>query len=619
METFLAPLRGLKEFEDILMQLHSQKGMIQVSGCIDAEKAHMIYALGNDSKHRVVVTFNEQKAKELYEEYLFFDQDALYFPAKDILFYQADIHGNLLTEQRITALKAIAEKKSVTIFTTFDGLMNKMAPAENFIDSVIHLKDGENYSFSNVQKKLVEMGYTKNFQVQAAGEFAVRGGILDIFPLTEEVPVRIEFMGDDIDAMRTFDAETQRSIDSLEEVFIYPACEFVFTKERTAEGLKRLEKEVKKVYDNFRKEMKTEEAYRVKSIADAFQEEILALGTSANADFFLPYFCKETVSILDFFDVKNTVIYLDEPVRCIEKGRVTELEFTESMKQRLDKGYILPGQIDALFSYKQMIGKLERMQCVALSSLDLREKELTIKNHYSIQSRSVSAYNHSFETLVKDLKRYKKEGYQIVLLSSSKTRAQTLAKDLMEEELSSFYTEDFSHVVKPGEIMTAYGKIKKGYEYPILKFAVISESDIFGVEKKKKKQRHIYEGEKIRDFSEIKVGDYVVHENHGLGIYKGIEKVEVDKVVKDYMKIEYDKGGNLYIPATQLDLIQKFAGSEAKKPKLNRLGTQEWGKTKARVKHAVEEIAKELVELYALRQNDEGFSYMEDTPWQKEF
>ena len=172
--------------------------------------------------------------------------------------------------------------------------------------------------------------------------------------------------------------------------------------------------------------------------------------------------------------------------------------------------------------------------------------------------------------------------------------------------------------VNPGEIMTAYGHVAEGYEYPMLKFTVIAETDIFGKVKKKKKRKS-YEGRKIQSFSELKPGDYVVHENHGLGIYQGIEKIEVDKIAKDYMKISYAKGGNLYIPATQLDLIQKYASADSKKPKLNRLGTQEWTKTKKRVRGAVKEIAKDLVQLYASRQEQEGYQYGEDTVWQREF
>ena len=207
----------------------------------------------------------------------------------------------------------------------------------------------------------------------------------------------------------------------------------------------------------------------------------------------------------------------------------------------------------------------------------------------------------------------------MILLSGSRTRAKRLADDLMAEGLNAFYSEDYDHEVKPGEIMTGYGKIKKGYEYPMLKFVVISESDIFGGEKKKKKRKRIYEGEKIASFTDLNIGDYVVHESHGLGIYRGIEKIEVDKTEKDYIKIEYAGGGNLYILATQLEQIQKYAGAGAKKPKLNKLGGQEWNKTKSRVKGAVREIAEDLVKLYAVRQNDRGFAFGPDTVWQKEF
>ena len=207
----------------------------------------------------------------------------------------------------------------------------------------------------------------------------------------------------------------------------------------------------------------------------------------------------------------------------------------------------------------------------------------------------------------------------MILISGSRTRAERLAEDLRDHELNSFYTENMDRQVSPGEILVAYGKVDRGYEYPLIKFVVISESDIFGQEKKKKKKRKIYEGRKIQSFSELSVGDCVVHENHGLGIYRGIEKVEVDKVIKDYMKIEYAGGSNLYVPATQLDVIQKYGDAETKKPKLNKLGTPEWGRTKSKVRGAVRDIAKDLVQLYAVRQQKEGFVYGPDTVWQREF
>jgi transcription-repair coupling factor (superfamily II helicase) len=256
---------------------------------------------------------------------------------------------------------------------------------------------------------------------------------------------------------------------------------------------------------------------------------------------------------------------------------------------------------------------------VSLCTIEQKPKDWKIIGSYDLTVQSVSTYNNSFDLLVKDLTSWKRKKYQAVLLSGSKTRASRLAEDLRDNGLSAFYSEDYDRQVQPGEIMVLYGHSRKGFEYPLLKFVLISESDIFGHRKKGKKKRHTYSGQKVQDFSELSVGDYVVHENHGLGIYRGIEKVEVDKVMKDYIKIEYSGGSNLYILATQLDALQKYAGSDAKKPKLNKLGGQEWNKTKTRVKGAVKDIAMELVRLYAVRQEKEGYPYGKDTVWQQEF
>ncbi len=236
-----------------------------------------------------------------------------------------------------------------------------------------------------------------------------------------------------------------------------------------------------------------------------------------------------------------------------------------------------------------------------------------------LAARNVAPYNNSFEALVKDLARFKRSGYRVLLLSGSRTRAKRLAEDLRDQELAAVYTEDPLREVQAGEVVTYYGHVNKGFEYPMLKFVVLSETDIFGAEKKRKKGKKLYQGQKIKDFNELKVGDYVVHETHGLGIYRGIEKVEMEGVVKDYIKIEYRDGGNLYVLATGLDVIQKYASADAKAPKLNRLGSKEWERTKTKVRGAVSQVASDLVELYALRQQSEGYRFEKDTVWQKEF
>lgn len=619
MEAFIQPLKSLKEYEDLEEGLKQLKGIVQVSGCIDSQKPHMIYALNNGFAGKIIVTFSEQKARELYEGYRFFDRSVVSYPARDILFYQSDIRGNLLTGQRVAALKAILEQDFPVVITTFDALMDRLMPLSAFRQGIKEFKVGDSLKLNEISRALVQMGYERNYQIEAAGQFAIRGGILDIFPLTEENPYRIELWGDEIDSMRSFEVGSQRSIENLDKIRVYPASELVVNDAALREGFSKIEAESNKIYAALKKEMKTEEAYRIKNALDTLKEEITELGGVANIDSYLNYFFEETESFLEYFKGKNPLVFLDEPVRSLEKGKAVQQEFSESMKHRLEKGYILPGQISTIYSWKEVLSSLERRKCVALSTLDYKINELEIKTRYNISARTVNPYNSSFDLLVKDLIRYKRNGFKVILLSGSETRAGRLAVDLQQEGLSCFFTVDYDHSVKPGEIMVAYGKLKKGFEYPDLKFVVISESDIFGGEKKIKKKRRKYEGEKIQNFTELSIGDYVVHENHGLGIYRGIEKVEIENTVKDYIKIEYDKGGNLYIQATQLELIQKYAGADAKKPKLNRLGGQEWKKTKTRVRGAVKEIARELVELYAVRRNREGFVYGQDTVWQKEF
>lgn len=325
------------------------------------------------------------------------------------------------------------------------------------------------------------------------------------------------------------------------------------------------------------------------------------------------------VSFLKYFPENETLLFYDEPHRLQETAETVEAEYTESLKNRADAGMKEEGEEELrVFQTKDIISEMNRYSGIGLTTLESKCGLFKVRSVYTVQAKGVNPYNNSFELLTRDLKRLKRNGYRVVLLSGSRTRAKRLAEDLRDYDLSSFYSEDMQREVKPGEIMAAYGYASEGYEYPMLKFVVISESDIFG-RKKKKKKRKKYEGQRIQDFAELKPGDYVVHENHGIGVYKGIEKIEVEKIVKDYMKIVYAEGGVLYIPVAQMDLIQKYAGADAKKPRLNKLGTIQWGKTKSQVKKAVQIVAKDLVELYAVRQQSEGFVYGPDTVWQKEF
>ncbi len=617
---FANPLEELIEYQDMKRDLERGNGPLLVSGCMDSQKAHLLSELSDVTRWKLIVTYDDQRARELYEDYRCFDPEAWLYPARDLLFYSSDIHGNLLTRQRMQVMRLLAEEKGGVIITTIDGLMDHLLPMEKLTSHCLRLESGEVLDIEKMTSALVRMGYEKVAQVDGSGQFSVRGGIIDIFPLTEEVPWRIELWGDEIDSIRTFDPESQRSIEQAEEAVIYPATEMVLSGEDITRGIAAIEKEQKKYVKSLRDQMKTEEAYRIDSSVRETLEGLKEGFRVHGLGSYIRYFCKETVSFLQYFPKEDLTIFLDEPLRLKEKAEVVEAEFRESMSHRLESGYLLPGQVDFLFSAKAALSMAMTGRTLLLLGLEQKLPGMTVKKKYALSVKSAGSYQNGFELLIKDLTRWKKEKYRVVLLSGSRTRASRLAGDLREYELSAFCPDDGKNEVQPGEIMVTYGNLHRGFEYPLIKFAVITEGDMFGGgQRKKKRKKTAYQGKKIQSFSELSVGDYVVHESHGLGIYRGIEKIEQDKVVKDYIKIEYRDGGNLYLPATRLEGIQKYAGSEAKQPKLNKLGTSEWNKTKTKVRGAVKDIARDLVELYAARQRSEGYQYGPDTVWQREF
>ena len=641
-EVFANPLVDLAEYTDMKQDLDQGKGPVQVSGVTDSQKVHVMHELSKDNPWRLVVTYDDTRAKEIFDDFSYFEPNTWLYPARDLLFYSSDIHGNLLTRQRMQVFKHLLEDEGGVVVTTVDGLMDHLLPLSRIKESCLNIMVGQTLDMEEIKHLLTGMGYERMGQVDGMGQFSVRGGILDVFPLTEEVPVRIELWGDEVDSIRSFDAESQRSIQQMDEVTIYPAAELILTKKDIEEGILCLEVDEKKQEKAFRDQKKPEEAQRIRRAVGELVESLKEGFDVQTLDAYIRYFCRDTVSFLDYMkevgakvtlvssgaagkasekkQAAGLALILDEPQRMKEKAETVETEFRESMSHRLEQGYILPGQADLLFSSKTVLAECHTPHSIFMTGLDQRLPGMTPKAKYSLTGKNLNSYQNSFEILIKDLTRWKKDGYRVILLSASRTRASRLAGDLREYDLRAFCPEDAGRPVAPGEIMVTYGKLHKGFEYPLIKFVVITEGDMFGVEKRKKKRKkYNYEGKKISSFSELSVGDYVVHESHGLGIYKGIEKIEQDHVIKDYIKVEYGDGGNLYLPATRLEGIQKYAGADAKVPKLNKLGGTEWTKTKTKVRTAVREIAKELVELYAARQDAEGFQYGPDTVWQKEF
>ncbi len=623
---FTKPLSDLNEYNLILNTLKTsdKPKTFQVSGASDSGKMHLAGALGIAKKYKVIITSNDQRARELYEDMRAFDSNTYYYPAKDFIFFSADAYGDYIIKQRLDAISHLITEEPFTMITTIDGLMDKLAPLDVLKKHILTISFDDTIDINTIATTLINSGFQRVDQVTNSGEFAIRGGIIDIFPLTSDVPYRIELWDDVIDSIRSFDALSQRTIENLDEITIYPATEYILTSEEIEQGIAKIKKELATQSEALRSTFKTEQAHRLTLNINEFIEQLSISRSGIFLDSFVPYFYSELSSLCEYFPSEDTIFFLDEPMRTKERADTVELEFRESMTNRIEGGYMLAGQTEIFNSADLIFSRLSTKNLILLSTLEQKYKLFHVHENYHISMRNINSYNSSFEILVKDLKNYKKEGWKVLILCGSQSKAARLADTLVHDyDLNAVHSENNNQQLIAGEIILTSDKLHRGFEYPLIKYVVISESDVFGNIKKKKKKKTKYSGEKISGFAQLKIGDYVIHENHGLGIYQGIEKMVIDKTTRDYVKIQYSDGGNLYVPATQLDLIQKHNGNaydnESAKLKINKLGGTEWTKTKAKVRSAVKDIAVDLVKLYAQRQSKSGFQYSPDTVWQTEF
>ncbi len=619
MKAFMEPLKASGEWNSIREDILKNVFPVALDGCTDEQKCHQIFSLSRDFRNTLIITYSDTKAGELLSGLGFFDEKASLYPSKDLIFFSADVHGNLLVKERARIIRKLMDKEPVTVITTMDALLDKVLPLKDLEDDLITVSPGMEIDPEDLEAALVNMGFIRCHQVESPGEFAVRGGIVDIFNVSDEYPYRIEFFDTEVDSVRIFDSVSQRTIENAESFTVYPAAEYVFTEEERDRAEEAIRRSLEKSLASFRDKELFEERNRLNMTISAFMEEFREAYDGTNIDSFISFFDKSFASFLDYFSEDDTIIWVDEPKRSEEMIKAVSDEFTESMGNRITGGYILPEQADVLFDPGEIFSRLKDRKLMLISSLYRRCRTFKEESLHHINVRALDSFSGSFSLFTKDILRKEKQGFRTVLVSSSRTRGERMAQDLRELGINAFFTSDRDRVPSPGEVVVLKGDLARGMEYPFIKFAIYSESDIFGEKKKKRRTKEKYHGERISSFSSVNPGDLVVHVNHGLGIYRGIENLEVDGSSRDYIKIEYANNGALFIPAAQLDLIQKYTGAGGKKPKLNSLYSQEWNKTKERVRGAVKELAGELVDLYARRQAREGYSFSRDTVWQKEF
>ncbi len=621
LRTYTEPMRSCREFTELSENLVRGETPVLLTGCTSVQKAQLVYAAGQSYPLRLLIAEDELKAKQLYEDYREFDSDTVYYPDKDLIFFSAGVQGNATLRARMAVFRKLADAVEnggrLTVVTTVRAGLEKLQPFAELLAARITVQRDTDMSLTDLVRKLTELGYRRSEQVETAGEYAVRGGILDVFPISEENPFRIEYWGDEIDDIKVFDAASQRSIEPVDAVLIYPAVEVLFSEKERDAAFKRMDADCEAVCKTLTAEKAYDEEYHLRVLTDELKESIRYAPDTVNLGAFVDYFKKKTASFFSFFPKESTIVFLDEPTQMEEVAELVVREYEESMEGRMMSGSLLPGQMRAVIDYRRVFADLAARRTVAMSTFFVKDTLIDYRHQYDLGVRAISSYGKNLEALAKDLKSYRAKGYRTLLVCPSHTRAKHLAEELEEYGTTAFYTEDPDRVVGAREVMILYGKLRNGFEYPSFRFLVITESDIFGRERartvRKKSDR------KALDYQKLANGDYVIHENHGVGIYRGLVQLTTDGVTKDYVKVDYDDGV-CYVPATGLDVLQKYADGEAeKKPKLNRLGGTEWTKTKTRVRKNVHNIAEELIRLYAARQSKKGYAFAEDKLWQKEF
>lgn len=589
------------------------KGMINVTGVSESRVAPVVHKILKEEAEGqcLVVVPSYVRAKRLAIDLSFFVEKNVYvLPAEEEGFvrYEAKNHDQLF--QKLKILKALRTGEDCIVVAPATGAIRKLPPHHIYDGNSLRLTCGEDIDLDQVKERLTRMGYERAVQVENKGEFSVRGSIIDIFTADGEYPYRIELFDTEIDSIRSFDLQSQRSIENLTYVEAYPAESIV--KDRDA--FHRAVTKIKQAYaGQIRKytaeNCSDEELERGENLKQRcnqlveFAENCMNLQQLEN---YLYYFYDETEHIWDY--MTNPVVMVDDPARVLETLEARDKETSEDFKTMLERGQAVPAELKN-FSNKNDYLELYKMETAFLftpfqKTIKGVDKLAEIRNYVS---KPTLVFNSKMDLLETEIKVYLKNDYKVTIVCANPERVKN-----MEEFLDRIGVKS--------RVWIKQGELTGGIDFPEEKFCYIWDGDIFGSVKTKRKKKASHSmGQPIKSFADMQQGDYVVHENHGIGKYVGIEQLTVQNVQKDYLKIKYSGKDILYVPVEQMDLVQKYIGGDTASPKLNKLSGSEWKVTKAKAKAAIANMAQELLEISAARQMEKGHAFSPDTVWQKEF
>ena len=606
MNTILGELGKSSNFVKLTSNIENKKSPIAISGLNDVGMVEVLTSVYEYTKKPIcVLTYNEIQAKRIYQDIKYFTENVVYFPKKEVVTYDYVAESKENLYERIEALNKIKNKRSQIVVTTIEAVSQKLPSKNTLYKNEIKFKVGDIYNLEDIKKKLVDLGYVRYDLIDGRGQFSVRGDIVDI-SINQKTGIRVEFWGDEIDSIREFNIESQRSISNKQEVTIYPANEYT------------PEKKLDEVCKIIRKK------YELNSNQEIIEEDIeqIKIGNyTSKIDKYFDCFYENSESVLEYLN-SNYVIFLDEISKIKARSINIKKDRENLIESLISKEKEVPEAINNELDFNNVEEILDKKQLVYVEKEDNSLKIDCEK--YKFDYKNINYYKSEIETLFKDLKTFLRKNKSVYILIETKEKAKKLKTLLEDKEIPCKIEEKLNQtiIVKSREnvVTISVGTLSSGFKnYDINQIVIVADELISGERKRRRITNTAFkEGEKVV-FADLKQGDYVVHKRYGIGIYIGVNTLEADGIVKDYIKIKYADDAILYVPTSDLDSVRKYVGGDRIKPKINKLGTRDWEKAKAKVKNNLREVAEELIELYAKRENAVGFAFSKDTPWQKEF
>ena len=579
------------EYRRLREALMKNEGAAAVFGLGEAHRAHMAAALFCDTgKTVLVVTANEASAVRIREEAAVYAPAAIHLPARDMPLAGRGFTASAgLAARRVKGLSGLLRGENMLVTVSAAALLQRLTPPGALRAMTTEIRAGEVVKPQALLKRLVDAGYERVEVCEAKGQVCLRGGYLDVFPITAENPVRIEFFDDEIDTMRTYDALSQRSIENVEAVTVPPAGEMPLTETARARALR-----------TFKKKPRLSEEFAALS----------AGGTPAGAELFMPLFYDD--AYLQDYLPEDAILLIDEPQRVEESAKVAHMEHLDTVSALLADGNAEPEQAELLGRPSVLLAQLDTPRTATLFALTRTYGLIAPKCLFRFETRPATKYLAAQDILASDVASWRKAGTTAVIYAGS--HSVRLQDQLLDMDVHAAVTDALTRPLVPGEVIITGESIEKGFEYPEIKLVAVSEAELYGAVQKKTAAAHKKRPQLA--FSELSVGDLVVHELHGVGRFVGVITLTVGGVTRDYLHLAYAGGEKLYIPTDQLDRVQKYIGGEEESVRLSKLGSGDWQRTVSRTRESVKKLAFDLVRLYGERMNRKGFAFSPDTAWQ---